>query len=184
MTQLCINSFENEDYLILSCITDEGTEIVSEIAQRLFSLQAKEKDLLYLDPETESRLSKNIARNRMEIVTTNALRNRDFFDTEMDKLDQWADDMKISLEKEIKDLDAEIKLRRAEAKRILSLEAKVAAQREIKKLEKVRSEKRQSLFTSQDEIDERKDNLLNDIEKMLNQKIKQEELFTIKWAII
>ena len=182
--QLCINSFENEDYLILSCITDEGTEIVSEIAQRLFSLQAKEKDLLYLDPETESRLSKNIARNRMEIVTTNALRNRDFFDTEMDKLDQWADDMKISLEKEIKDLDAEIKLRRAEAKRILSLEAKVAAQREIKKLEKVRSEKRQSLFTSQDEIDERKDNLLNDIEKMLNQKIKQEELFTIRWTII
>ena len=77
-----------------------------------------------------------------------------------------------------------IKLRRAEAKRILSLEAKVAAQREIKKLEKVRSEKRQSLFTSQDEIDERKENLLNDIEKMLNQKIKQEELFTIKWTII
>jgi len=182
--QLSINSFENEDYLLLSCITDEGAEIEPEIAQRLFSLQAEEKNLLYLDPETESRLSKNIARYRQEIVTTNALRNRDFFDIEMDKLDQWADDMKISLEKEIKDLDAEIKLRRAEAKKMLSLESKVAAQREIKKLEKERNEKRQSLFTSQDEIDERKENLLTDIEKMLNQKIKQEELFTIRWTII
>ena len=182
--QLSINSFENEDYLLLSCITDEGTEIEPEIAQRLFSVQAEEKDLLYLDPETESHLSKNIARYRQEIVTNNALRNRDFFDTEMDKLNQWADDMKISLEKEIKDLDAEIKLRRAEAKRILSLEAKVAAQREIKKLEKERNEKRQSLFVSQDEIDERKENLLTDIEKMLKQKLLQKEVFTIRWRVI
>ena len=84
----------------------------------------------------------------------------------MDKLDQWADDMKISLEKEIKDLDAEIKLRRAEAKKMLSLESKVAAQREIKKLEKGRNEKRQSLFASHDEIDEKKGDLLTDIEKI------------------
>jgi ERCC4-related helicase len=182
--QLNINSFEDEDYLLLSCITDEGAEIEPEIAQRLFSLRTEEKDLLYLDPETESRLSKSIARYRQEIVTTNALRNRDFFDIEMDKLDQWADDMKISLEKEIKDLDAEIKLRRAEAKKMLSLESKVAAQREIKKLEKERNEKRQSLFVSQDEIDERKENLLTDIEKMLDQKLIQEEVFTIKWRVI
>lgn len=182
--QLNINSFEDEDYLLLSCITDEGAEIEPEIAQRLFSLRTEEKDLLYLDPETESRLSKSIARYRQEIVTTNALRNRDFFDTEMDKLDQWADDMKISLEKDIKDLDAEIKLRRAEAKKMISLESKVAAQREIKKLEKERNEKRQSLFASQDEIDERKGNLLTGIEKMLDQKLIQEEVFTIKWRVI
>lgn len=182
--QLSINSFENEDYLLLSCITDEGIEIEPEVSQRLFSLLAKEKDLLYLDPETESRLSKNITKYRQEIVTNNALRNRDFFDTEMEKLDQWADDMKISLEKEIKDLDAEIKLRRAEAKRMLTLESKVIAQREIKKLEKVRNEKRQSLFASQDEIDERKENLLTDIEKMLHQKLFQKEVFTIRWRVI
>ena len=102
----------------------------------------------------------------------------------MDKLDQWADDMKISLEKEIRDLDAEIKLRKAEAKKLLNLEAKVKAQRVIKELEKKRSEKRQVLFSAQDDIDEKKENLLTDIEKMLNQKIKQEELFTIKWSII
>lgn len=182
--QLSINSFENEDYLLLSCITDEGTEIEPEIAQRLFSLQAIEKKLLYLDPETDLYLSTNITKHRQEIISNNTLRNRDFFDTEMDKLDQWADDMKISLEKEIKDLDAEIKLRRAEAKRILSLETKVVAQRDIKKLEKERNEKRKSLFVSQDEIDERKENLLTDVEKMMKQKLFQKEIFTIRWKVI
>ena len=102
----------------------------------------------------------------------------------MDKLDQWADDMKISLEKEIRDLDAEIKLRKAEAKKMLNLEAKVKSQRQIKELEKKRSEKRQTLFSAQDEIDDKKETLLTDIEKRLNQKIEQKQLFTIKWKII
>jgi hypothetical protein len=67
---------------------------------------------------------------------------------------------------------------------MLSLESKVVAQREIKKLEKERNEKRQSLFTSQDEIDEKKENLLADIEKMLDQKLLQKEVFTIRWRVI
>ena len=119
-----------------------------------------------------------------KLISENANRNKDFFDTEMDKLDQWADDMKISLEKEIKDLDAEIKLRKAEAKKMLNLETKVSAQRIIKDMEKKRNEKRQLLYTAQDEIDEKKENLLTDIEKMLKQKIEQKEVFTIKWKII
>ena len=55
---------------------------------------------------------------------------------------------------------------------------------EIKELEKKRSEKRQTLFSAQDEIDDKKETLLTDIEKRLNQKIEQKELFTIKWKMI
>ena len=91
--------------------------------------------------------------------------------------------MKISLEREIKDLDAEIKLRKAEAKKLLNLEAKVKAQRYIKDLEKKRSEKSQVLFSAQDDIDEKKENLLTDIERKLSQKVEQKELFTIKWHL-
>jgi len=120
---------------------------------------------------------------KAKILSDSALRNRDFFDTEMDKLDTWADDMKLSLEKEITDLDAEIKLRKAEAKKMLNLEAKVVAQRSVKDLEKKRSEKRMKLYQAQDEVDEKKETLLSTIEKLLAQKISQEALFTIRWKI-
>lgn len=89
------------------------------------------------------------------------------FDEEMDKLDNWADDMKLGLEKEIADWDSEIRLRKSEAKKLFCLEEKVAAQRAIKDLEKKRTEKRQNLYEAQDEIDVRKDVLLDKIEKML-----------------
>ena len=64
------------------------------------------------------------------------------------------------------------------------LEAKVMAQKEIKDLEKVRSEKRQLLFKSQDEIDQQMDNLLARTESRMRQRITDEELFTIKWVLI
>ena len=181
---LSINSFEYEDYILLACFTEDGEQIDQETAQRLFSLSAIENNTIEKTEEIRIRAEEIIYHLKQNVITENATRNRDFFDVEMDKLDQWADDMKISLEKEIRDLDAEIKLRKAEAKKLLNLEAKVKAQRVIKELEKKRSEKRQVLFSAQDDIDEKKENLLTDIEKMLNQKIKQEELFTIKWSII
>lgn len=184
LEHLTIQSFENEDYILLACITDRGEKIDKETAERLFSLIASVGKQVTIPESIQPLFKEVLYQQEQEIISVNALRNRDFFDTEMDKLDQWADDMKISLEKEIKDLDAEIKLRKSEAKKMLNLEAKVKAQRIIKEMEKTRSGKRQTLFAAQDEIDEKKDNLLTDIESRLNQRIQQKELFTIQWRII
>lgn len=184
VSHLEIDSFELEDFLITACFTESGETIDSEIAQRFFSIQAIEGETIYTLDGIKESLEEVLFGEKQNIISNNANRNKDFFDTEMDKLDQWADDMKLSLDKEIKDLDAEIKLRKSEAKRMLNLEAKVKAQRGIKDLEKKRSEKRQTLYEAQDTIDDRKENLLNEIEGRLKQNIKATELFTIKWTIV
>ncbi len=181
---LTIKSLEDEDYVLLACVTDSGETMDKETTERLFSLTASVGNTVDVPQEVKPLFKDLLYQQEQEIISVNALRNRDFFDTEMDKLDQWAEDMKISLEKEIKDLDAEIKLRKSEAKKMMNLEAKVKAQRVIKEMEKKRSEKRQTLFAAQDDIDGRKDDLLADIESRLNQHIGNNELFTIKWSII
>ncbi len=181
---LNINSFEQEDYLLISCFTESGELIDGDTGARFFSIGAKEGGVVNLPLQTAETFKELIFKEKQEVLSENANRNRDFFDVEMDKLEQWAEDMKISLDREIKDLDAEIKLRKGEAKKMLNLEAKVKAQRQIKELEKKRSEKRQTLFEAQDQIDDKKETLLTDIEKMLSQKIEQKELFTFKWKMI
>ncbi len=107
-----------------------------------------------------------------------------FDDTEMEKLDKWADDVKSSIELELKELDREIKARKTEAKKILKLEEKVKAQRQIKEMEKKRNELRQNLYQAQDEVDVRKENLINEIEARMKQKTETNELFTIKWEVV
>ena len=76
------------------------------------------------------------------------------------------------------------RLKKSEAKKMTQLKDKVAAQRVIKDLEKKRAEKRQNLYQAQDEVDDKKEELLTKVEKMLEQKIEMTELFTIRWRVI
>lgn len=182
--KISIDSFEQEDYLVIACLKQDGSYVYSDIAERMLSLPAAIIGNEAIDNGIKEKLQEKISDMQNEIVADSAERNSKFFDEEMDKLDNWADDMKLGLEKEISDLDQEIHLRKSEAKKITRLDEKVSAQRAIKELEKKRTEKRQNLYEAQDEIDEKKDMLLDKIEKMLKQKIIKENIFTIKWKII
>ena len=84
----------------------------------------------------------------------------------------------------MKDLDREIKARKTEAKKILLLEEKVNAQRQIKEMEKTRNALRMSLYETQDEVDRRKERLLEEIEARLKQRLERKDLFSIRWKVI
>ena len=182
--KISIDSFEQEDHLVIACLKQDGSYVYPDIAERMLGLPAELIGNEAIDNSIQEKLKEKISEIQNEIVADSAERNSKFFDEEMDKLDNWADDMKLGLEKEISDLDQEIRLRKSEAKKITRLDEKVSAQRAIKELEKKRTEKRQNLYEAQDEIDEKKDMLLDKIEKMLKQKVSRENLFTIKWMVI
>ena len=182
--RVSIDSIEQEDQILLACYTDDGVEVYPEIAERMLMLSARAISQIDIDEGIVENTCTRIEQMKLDILEESALRNQVFFEEEMEKLDSWADDMKMSLEREITDLDAEIKLRKSEAKKMARLNEKVVAQRVIKDLEKKRAEKRQNLYEAQDEVDAKKENLLSSVEKMLEQKIEQEELFTIRWRVI
>ena len=105
------------------------------------------------------------------------------FDEEVLKLDHWSDDLKHGLEREIKELDKEIREARKVAALAGSLSEKLEAQKQIKTLEKDRKEKRKRLYDAQDEIDTRRDELIERIEVQLGQKKNITPLFCIRWTL-
>jgi ERCC4-related helicase len=180
---ITVESFETEDHIIVSAITDDGTVLDEEESKRLFSLEGNSSPIVGANPCVRPELSKLFSKQKKQILGNIEERNMTFFDDEMEKLDKWADDLKSALEIELKDLDIEIKTRKTESRKMLELKAKVEAQREIKKLETKRSELRKALYESQDEIDSRKEQLIGNTEKRLKQKVSEEELFVIKWRM-
>ena len=183
---LTITSFESEDYVLLCGVSDDGMELENEQCQRLFSLPAEisANALSNGIDATQEKLLQIAHTKQTDILRESAERNAEFFDTEMEKLDKWADDVKNSLELELKELDKEIKFRKTEAKKILSLEEKVKAQRLIKEMEKRRNALRMNLFQAQDEIDVKKEKLIEEIEARLQQQLDRNELFLIRWKVI
>ena len=182
--KVSIDSFEQEDHLVVACRTESGDWVYPEIAEKMLMLPACLLSPAHIEEAVAVCLNDRVEEMNQEILSSLSDRNNRFFDEEMEKLDSWADDMKLALEREISDLDQEIKLQKSEARKISRLEEKVKVQRAIKELERKRIEKRQNLYAAQDNIDEKKELLLSRIEKMLQQKTQQTELFTIKWKIV
>ncbi|MDQ8188759.1 SNF2-related protein [Roseibacillus persicicus] len=181
-SRFTVNSLDQtEDYLILAAHTDSGQALDEETARRLLSLPGQSNGPVTqaLPPSLDELTQKEQARISRDISE----RNAEFFEAEATKLDNWADDLKVGLEREIKDIDRQIKEARRAASAALSLEEKLAGQKQIKTLENHRKERRRSLFDAQDEIDDKRERLIESIEGKLKAESSEEQLFTIRWNL-
>ncbi|MCC6543849.1 MAG: DEAD/DEAH box helicase family protein [Nitrospirae bacterium] len=185
VSDLTIESFEIENDILFCGMTDDGMALDVEQCQRFFSLPATIKPIQgEISGDVMRTLEVLAGKQQEDILQRNVGRNAGFFDSEIEKLDKWAEDVKNSLEIELKELDKEIKTRKTESRKILKLEEKVAAQREIKEMEKKRNTLRQNLYQAQDEVDSKKENLISEIEARLKQKISRDVMFTIRWRLL
>jgi adenine-specific DNA-methyltransferase len=182
LSQLSIESLDQaEDYLIFAAVTDNGETLDEDIARRLLSLPGEMGESLLGTMPSE--LEKMTEARQTEIRRNISERNARFFEIETEKLDGWADDLKIGLEREIKELDRQIKEARRAATAALTLEEKLAGQKQVKALESQRNAKRRSLFDAQDDIDRRREQIIADIEGKLQQRVSRAKLFAIRWKL-
>ena len=132
-----------------------------------------------LSPELEKELN----RQKAAILSALEMRNLSSFTQETEKLDSWADDLKVGLEREIKELDRRIKETRTKSKGAATLAEKLDAQKEQRDLEAQRDRKRRELFQRQDEIQAKRDGLIDELEQQLSQLVGECMLFTIEWEL-
>lgn len=187
---LTIESLDQaEDHVLVAAVCDDAA-VDEAAARRLFNLPVvspgKQLSFDHVDtgPAQLVDIERLLLAQQQRIQGGLTAKNAEVFEAEADKLDGWADDLKLGLEREIKELDKQIKEARRAAVAAVSLEAKLAAQRQMKALESQRNTRRRSLFEAQDEIDRKRGELIAAIELKLDQKVHVEPLFTIRWSVV
>jgi ERCC4-related helicase len=205
LSQFSVESLDQaEDHLIFAGVTDDGQWLEEELAQRLLTLPCADAPrILPLLPEGEGHYPlpplpqgegwgeggvpatlETITQSRQTAIQRNiSERNARIFEAEADKLDGWADDLKMGLEREIKEIDRQIKETRRATTTALTLEEKLAGQKQIKALEAQRNQKRRSLFDAQDQVDMQREALIAIIEGKLNQTTTMQPLFLLRWVL-
>ena len=171
---------------MFACHTWDGEHLDENQLHRLLGLPATvEGDGLtaYPDPDVWVDFDKVIDQRIDEVRGEISRRNADFFEAEAAKLDAWADDLKVGLERDIRDLDRQIKEARRAATAAPTLGEKLDLQREIRRLESRRREKRRELFDAQDDIDGRRDRLIEEMASKLEQRETRTELFRVLWTL-
>lgn len=173
---------DTEQHILIAAITENGEVLQADDPEKLLRLPARIAETT-IKTGFQTTLSDNMAERRQTLLNQATERNLGYFEEEVQKLDDWADDLKQGLEQDIKEIDREIKEVRRTAATSATLEEKLSWQKKQRELENKRSRQRRELFDKQDEIEAQCNQLIEKLEESLKQKVEEEELFFIEWEI-
>jgi len=182
-SRLSVNSLEMEEILILVGQTDSGEPLDEGQCRRLFDLPGKAGKSLSMPGNVHSQLTAAAVRRQAELLTAMSAKNGQWFDTEMEKLDRWADDRRAALRTDLEDLDQSIKEAKKAARFAPNLPEKLEIQRKLRSLEAKRDEAWRAYDAASRDVDREKDALLDEVSRRLGQKTECSELFTVRWRV-
>ncbi len=184
LQRLQIESYEREEYLLFSGFTDDGAALDQETMEKLLGCGGRVLNPAAIPAPIDQRLSADAERHAKATVSLSLERNSTHFHQAREKLEKWADDMVLSAEKALADTKEQIKALRRQARQAVTLDDQHAIQEKIQKLERQQRRQRQDIFTVEDEIMEKRDGLIDQLERRLAQRTEAETLFTIRWRVV
>ncbi len=184
LTLLAIESFEREEYLLFSAIDDQGLSLEQETCEKLFNCVAENLGATNIPEPIAQRLTAEVQRHSKSTISQSLETNNQYFNEAREKLEKWADDMVLSAEKALKDTKEQIKIQQRQARLAPNLDEQHEIQKQIQKLEKQQRRQRQEIFQVEDSIIEKRNTLIESLERRLTQKTESEQLFTIEWRVV
>lgn len=181
--KLIYSGFDTEEHLIFSVVTEDGTEVDSDMVNRIMELPAEIIGEAGADAaELDTLRQANLEKQKAEIERI----NKEYFLAECAKLDAFSEDLKDGLQRELKDLGKEI----TEKKRIFkgstdkTLAEMLEMKEEVSRLEEKRKKLRRDIYDREDEIDTRNDRLQDEIRTKLEGSSTLKHIMTISFEIV
>ncbi len=184
LTRLTIASYEREEHLLFSGFTDDGAPLDPETMEKLFQCGGHVAGTATIPDTVSRRLAAESERHAQATLSRSLEQNNRYFHEAREKLERWADDMVLSAEKALADTKEQIKALRRQARQATTLAEQHAIQEKLQKLERQQRRQRQEIFRIEDEIMEKRDQLIDQLEQRLVQRTQAETLFTIRWAVV
>jgi len=172
-----------EQHLLVSASAADGTVLSEDDPEKLLRLPAIAQSA-GLFSAGDAPLVADVETRKTALLRDINQRNLGYFEQEVQKLDAWADDLKLGLEQEIKEIDREIKEVRRTAASSPTLEEKLSWQKRQRELEAKRTKLRRELFDRQDVIESERNDLISQLESQLQQQVHEQTLFTVEWELM
>lgn len=182
-SRLAVNSLETEESLILAALTDDDEALDESQCRRFFDLPGSVGTPIQLPSAMRSRLAEATSRRQAEHIAALSAKNGQWFDTEMDKLDRWAEDRRAALKADLDELDQSVKDAKKAARLAPNLPEKLEIQRKLRGLETKRDDAWRDYDAASRDVDRQKDGLLDEISHRLEQKAECHELFSLRWRV-
>jgi SNF2-related domain/Helicase conserved C-terminal domain len=184
LQKLSVDSFDKQEYLLFSAMTDQGQSLDQETCEKLMDTVAT-SDLaeVQIPSSTTQRLQAESKRHAEATVAHSLETNNKHFIEARDRLDRWAEDMELSAEQALKATKEQIKVAQREARQATTLAEQQTIQERIAKLERQKRRQQQEIFDVSDAIQDKREALIDELTRRMTQRVNTEHLFTIAWTV-
>ncbi|MCB9736915.1 MAG: DEAD/DEAH box helicase family protein [Deltaproteobacteria bacterium] len=171
--------------LVVAC-TEAGEALPADIAERFFGLDARvagpDSTAPSAAPPVLDRLLTAAREAYLQIVEG---RSQDFFQEESERIEQWSEDLKVGLERQVKRLEKEVDALRKQQRRVKSLQEKLDASRQLRDTAAERDRVKREWYAEQDRIRARQDQLIDKLEAQVAQRSDVlTPIYTIAWTLV
>lgn len=176
-----LESFQLEEHMVFTAQADDGTLLDAEACERLFNVAAVVQPGAVGAPPDSFRA--NVQRQQDAALSRALQENDQYFQREREKLDHWAEDQIEAAEQALEDTKIRIRDAKRQARTAPSVEEHSNIQKQIKELENKQRRQRQQIFEVEDEIEAKRDALIDALEKRMHQHSRIHRLFRVRWRL-
>jgi hypothetical protein len=175
---------EAQDIFLLSAITDDGQILDEDVANRFFALPASVGNHCEISQTIAKRLSEIEAEKNATHRAAIQERNTVWFRDEAAKLDAWASDRTRAVEDEIDTVKRRLKELNRKQPHAATAQEQLDIQQEILMLKSKQNKLRATLFSAEDEIQEKRRTMIDDIKQRMTLTALAMPLFDVRWRIV
>jgi len=182
--KLTHKGIENEEHLVISVITNDGTPVDDDMVERIMELEAAVVgECTSETAELIIQRQKGIQQQKDEI----AERNKQFFLEQEAQMEAYTEDLKDGLQKYLKATRKEISEKRKEKRALKdsgTLAEMLDVQAKINRLETALKKKQRELYDEEDKLERERDAFLEDVRNRLNGEIVTDTIMTFSFEIV
>lgn len=184
LSTLDVSSLDFEQYCIFTGITSSGRFLSQEECEKLFLLGGKDIPCTSIPEEVLSKITSS-----SELSTTAKLhdidsRNLAFFKDEEKRIYRWERDVIDGIEAELDTIKRSIRETERLAQTATNIDEQLSLQQKAEDLRRIKRRKRNELEDREDEISERRRDLIKQLENKLIKSSSTDNIFIVGWSTI
>ena len=179
-----VSTGQIEQHILLTALGEDGKSLGQEFAEKLLNIPSHEIGTPKVDATSANqRLSAVYDAQRATLTAEIEERNKALLDEEIQHIEKWAEDQQLTLEKELNDIKTKIKEKKKLLNRSENAGQTMALEKELNALTRQQKRKRAEIFDLEDEIEAKRDGMIDKVKAFIAQHITEQPLFRVHWQL-
>ncbi len=182
--RLLVQTDTDEDFLLVSGVTDDLKSVEVETLQRLWDLPAADLGPCDLPGPVDARLTRELEQHRQGTLLQHSLGVGRRVKQVQEQLERWAEDKLEPEKKHLDELRAQKRSLRRQARAASTVDGQLDGQTRARQAEKQIRQQEATINRLQDELDDKLDGMFDKLRAASQQQARPQTVMTLRWTVV